>query len=140
MRKIEFKAKSNYKQEWTFGSLLHLYEDFFEIIAMNEGHGLRINPSTLCQLITEIDGVKIFEYDCWLLNDKMYYYYYKNNGLLYYTILEINLKSNVITNIIENHYIDYRNENNNAVDVAKFIGNWHDGEQYLLDKIKELEK
>jgi hypothetical protein len=21
---------------------------------------------------------------------------------------------------------------------AKFIGNWHDGEQYLLDKIKEL--
>jgi hypothetical protein len=21
-----------------------------------------------------------------------------------------------------------------------FIGNWHDGEQYLLDKIKELEE
>jgi hypothetical protein len=132
MRKYEFKAKELDSEKWVFG-YYYQDEDLHFIMGLDNYH-YSIDPSTLCQLITEINRVKIFEYDCWYDPKRKYYklYEYDENGFLYQNVGNTNKKGELI-----NWYICEDGVFANLKYLV-FIGNWHDGKQYLLDKIKEL--
>jgi hypothetical protein len=135
MRKPEFKAKELDTEKWVFG-YYYQDEDLHFIMGLDNYHYL-IDPSTLCRKITEIGETKIFEFDCYWDGYYLYYCHYDNlsghliqqeylinkDGSLY----QIKYSSGIIA---LNYYSIFKR--------AKFIGNWHDGEQYLLDKIKDL--
>jgi hypothetical protein len=149
MRKIEFKAKldisflyASQKVKWVYGFYIKEYSEglnsYLDIIVNRDGKFI-IDPSTLCQLITEIDGVKIFEYDCWW--DKQFpkffhYFFYNNYGILEKRLIFLNRMAdfNKKQNGFKIVQVEQIQNNTNSI----YIGNWHDGEQFLLDKIKEL--
>lgn len=141
----DFKAKSinngrffsdgewligNYTKQWSFDDNgLNKAKDCISI----DNFLYDIDLTTLCRLITEINEVKIFEYDCYIDNNKnIYYLKYDNLGIL--TIC-VNYGNDKI-DFEEWNYADERKVE--RIIKHKFIGNWHDGEQFLLDKIKEL--
>ena len=132
MRKPEFKAKELDSEKWVFG-YYYQDEDLHFIMGLDNYH-YSIDPSTISQLITEIDGVKIFEFDCWYKDNKIQYCYYNEKGLL---TKEVKI-SHEILEYIENFTTTEVVADYDGLGTSKFIGNWHDGEQYLLDKIKEL--
>jgi hypothetical protein len=132
MRKYEFKAKTKELGIWVFGFYVKR-GDTHTIIDSNNTVWY-IDPSTLCQLITQIGETKIFEYDCFWdkkFNEK-FYLYYNELGLLKTNYLF--LEKGKTGMIIHDPYVE------ELINRSKFIGNWHDGEQFLLDKIKELEE
>jgi hypothetical protein len=101
MRKIEFKAKDINTKKWIFGYYF-MYETCHFLIIEN-GNEIEIEPSTLCQLITEINGVKIFEYDCFVVKNKMYFAYYDETGELILKVVRIDTKNYQY----EDKYIEY---------------------------------
>jgi hypothetical protein len=107
--------------------------ELFDIFNYNDSLSKTIVAHPLCQLITTIDGVEIYEYDCFWdreFNEK-YYLYYNELGLLKTNYLF--LKKGKTGMIIHDPYVK------KLINRSKFIGNWHDGEEYLLNKIKEVE-
>ena len=131
MRKIEFKAKDEARDIWKIS------EDptFKQFIVMKEPLVYSVNFNTLCQLITEINGVKIFEYDCWYFTNGILYFYYDDFGVLSYKHY---LHTDNIFMSYSSGVNDLREYLKYVIDNYTFIGNWHDGEQFLLDKIKEV--
>ena len=129
MRKIQFKAKSLECIYWICGHLKHK-----NYISKDDNTGSVIDPSTLCQLITEINGVKIFEYDCYYYKGLASYSYYNHKGIL--TVSFINFITNDL--IIPDCEASEDDLIYKDFDKFTFIGNWHDGEQFLLDKIKGI--
>jgi hypothetical protein len=135
MRKIEFKAKETIEPDWVFGN--YMRSDWFEDnIQGKDLEPKHIDPATLCQLITEINGVKIFEYDCYYANSSIIFFNYDINGQLNYNhyFFSENTLNKYNAGVADvNWYIQYLHKYSNGL-----IGNWHDGEQFLLDKIKGI--
>jgi hypothetical protein len=139
-REIKFKAKLRDYSDWVCGYYEKVGEHHF--ITASDEVAYLIDPATICQLITKIGDVEIYEYDCWYdkkLNRIEYLSYevngqlgvqsysFKNDKLehIHYT-LNLDMIKSLRTSILKNELI--------------FIGNWHDGEEYLLNKIKEVGK
>lgn len=137
-REIKFKAKLKDYTDWVDGYYEKIGDHHW--INASDVHYL-INIDTLCQLITKIGDVEIYEYDCWYnkkLNRIEYFsyeingqlgvqsYLFKNDKLehIHYT-LNLDMVKSLRTSILKNELI--------------FIGNWHDGKEYLKNKIKEVE-
>lgn len=107
------------------GLYLKKYNETLYLIDKDNHHSA-IDPDTLCQLITEIDGVKIYIYDCFVtLNNDIVMLYYNDLGLL------------LIHTKYEICIADYQDVE--KIKHYNFICNHYDGEEYLLNKIKELE-
>jgi hypothetical protein len=138
-RELKFKGKlENYygviDKEWiTF--------ELFDIFNYNDPLSKTIVAQPLCQLIATINDVEIYEYDCYfdVKKNRIEYFSYELNGQLgvqsysvknnklehiHYT-LNLEVVKCLRKSILKNDYIN--------------IGNWHDGEEYLLNKIKEVE-
>ena len=136
MRKIKFKAKlENGNWENVTNCFRHSHFLYYNQEHIH-GYSVKINHSTLCQLITKIGDVEIYEYDCYYINNIITYFYYDLRGKLYYIQRE---KVNNVNHITD-YFMDEQYLLEDIISKAKFIGNWHDGEQFLLDKIKELEE
>lgn len=127
-REIKFKAQlkcNDGKYRWfeDTGTVFHRFQ--------NTGD---LKSDTICQLITKIGDVEIYEYDCCYFDKLIYKLFYDKNGFLEQKIYcEIDNKLLVIN--------EYMRANPNAlINISQgiFIGNWHDGEEYLLSKIKGL--
>lgn len=129
-REIKFKAKVKGLDVWVFGFYVNT-GDIHKIID-SDNNVWYIDPSTLCQLITEINEVKIFECDCYKINDTILYFYYNEMRIYLNFNLEINEFYHTETN---NRFFEKYGQY-----FTDYIGNWHDGEEYLLNKIKELGK
>jgi hypothetical protein len=154
-------VSGNYIKQWE--DKLNSYIDIIEDYSL-EGKFL-INPQTLCQLITSVNcnrdyseyykesvKLKIFEYDCFFkktpsltdntLIGQIFFYQYSTDGSLYSTTYivykndngELNFKYD-ITKMLQTPLGD----SNNPFDWCEWVGNWHDGEDYLLKRIKEVE-
>jgi hypothetical protein len=130
----KFKAKELDTDNWVIGYYVRDTHNSHYIIGLDNYH-YSIDPSTLCQLITTIDDVEIYEYDCYYINNIITYFYYDLRGKLYYIQRE---KINNVNHITD-YFMDEQYLLEEIITKAKFIGNWHDGEQYLLNKIKEVE-
>lgn len=142
-REIKFKGLNNYynlgQKEWVYDNnnlFYNLYANDF--LRYPESELINIDPKTICQLITKIDDMGVYEYDCFADSDGFVaFFYYNNAGTLekkYYGI---------ITEIPDAFtYINYQYATNNEIlhyaEKWQFIGNWHDGEEFLINKIKEL--
>jgi hypothetical protein len=132
-REIKFKAK-NFDNDWIKGHYLKIHNmSYMATPRIN----YVIDPSTLCQLITKINDVEIYEYDCFVVRNKLFYGYYDEQGELILKVVRIDAKDyQFVDKYIEYDftlfYMYYSSK-------ANIIGNWHDGEQYLLNKIKEVE-
>ena len=137
-REIKFKGKlQNYygviDKEWiTF--------ELFDIFNYNDSLSKTIVSEPLCELITTINDVEIYEYDCWW--DKQFpkffhYFFYNNYGILEKRLIFINRMAdfNKKQNGFKIVQVEQIQNNTNSI----YIGNWHDGEEYLLNKIKEVE-
>jgi len=130
-REIKFKGK-NFDNYWINGHYLKIQNmGYIATPRIN----FNIDPSTLCQLITKIGDVEIYEYDCYYINNIITYFYYDLRGKLYYIQRE---KINNVNHITD-FFMDEQYLLEEIITKAKFIGNWHDGEEYLLNKIKEVE-
>lgn len=135
-REIKFKAKlgnGNWENVtncfWDSHVIYHNKEGFDDFL-------IEIKHNTICQLITKSRDVEIYEYDCFLIKDKVFYGYYDKTGELTLRVRNID-KTNYIfnDNYIEYDFTLYYMYLNSK---ANIIGNWHDGEEYLLNKIKEV--
>ena len=136
-REIKFKAK-NFDNDWIKGHYLKIHNmSYMATPRIN----YVIDPSTLCQLITKINDVEIYEYDC--------YFDIKNNRIEYFSY-EINGQLGVQSYLLKNNKLEHIHYTLNLEVVKclrksilkndyKYIGNFHDGEEYLLNKIKEVE-
>ena len=137
-REIKFKGKlENYygviDKDWiTF--------ELFDIFNYNDSLSKTIVSEPLCELITTINDVEIYEYDCWW--DKQFpkffhYFFYNNYGILEKRLIFINRMAdfNKKQNGFKIVQVEQIQNNTNSI----YIGNWHDGEEYLLNKIKEVE-
>jgi hypothetical protein len=130
-RKIKYKAQELDTKKWVFG---YYFSDgnLHFIIGLDNYH-YSIDPSTLCQLFTtKIGNIEIYEYDCWYANNHFILLHYGDNGMIYYQIYNENIE-----------YKDYSEycimaDIDKIITDHKFIGNWHDGQQYLLNKIKKV--
>jgi hypothetical protein len=142
-REIKFKAKLRDYSDWVCGYYEKVGEHHF--ITASDEVAYLIDPATICQLITKIVDVEIYEYDCYFRksDDMGYYfdYYFYEDGILYTQTVNVILdvaSGKCYLKIIEDkilvtghiNYPKYRT----------FIGNWHDGEEYLLSKIKEVKQ
>jgi hypothetical protein len=132
-REIKFKGKlENYygviDKDWiTF--------ELFDIFNYNDSLSKTIVAHPLCQLITKIGDVEIYEYDCYYYESLASYLYYNHKGIL--TVRFINYETNDF--IIPDCEASEDDLIYKDFDKFSFIGNWHDGEEYLLKKIKEVE-
>lgn len=131
-REIKFKAKNENENRWLFCE-----DPMFEIYYIQ---GFKADLTTLCQLITKIGDVEIYEYDCYMLDstDQMYLgfvYFYYENGLLHRQFCYI-FNDKIETSLYLKHIVS----NYKLLDKPQFIGNCHDGEEYLLNKIKKINK
>jgi hypothetical protein len=152
-REIKFKAKGKISGDWVEGCLIvgvssqsgkyYILPNVHNLAYVKNCHpldGVEIDPNTICLLITKIVDVEIYEYDCWYHKkvNRIEYFSYELNGQLgvqsysfkndklehiHYT-LNLDTVKSVRTSILKKELI--------------FIGNWHDGEEYLLNKIKEV--
>lgn len=132
MREIKFKAQLKDYTDWVRG--------YYEKIGAHHWINASdvpylININTLCQLITKIGDVEIYEYDCYYSNDIMRFLYYNQNGMLY--IRTFIIENNHFEEIV-NAYLSKPSHIDDMIDTCKFIGNWHDGEEYILNEIKKL--
>lgn len=144
-REIIFKAKgfdSNTLHDiWYFGNLTKMWNNKlqqYQYFITNNDLAKQIDPATICQLITKIDNKEKYEYDCFADSDGfIVFFHYNEFGTLvkkyYGKIVEI---PNAFT------YINYQYATNNEILIYaekwQFIGNWHDGEEFLINNIKEL--
>jgi hypothetical protein len=120
----KFKAKELDTDNWVIGYYFRDTDNLHYIIGLDNYH-YSIDPSTLCQLITKIGDVEIYEYDCFVTpakNTEMFYY----NDL---GLLMIHTKYGICI-------ADYQDIEKKQY---RFTGNRYDGEEYLLNKIKEVQ-
>jgi hypothetical protein len=90
-----------------------------------------IQQGTLCKLLLNIEEKKIYEYDCWLWFEEVHYFYYNKIGYLELKCFDTNLLE--IVEESDTSFWQVFTKSNEAT----FIGNWHDGQEYLLKKIKK---
>lgn len=140
MREIKFKAKLKDYSDWVCGYYEKVGGHHF--ITASDEIAYLIDPNTLCQFITEIDDIEIYEYDCFMLDnaDQMYLgfvYFYYENGLLFSQKCFWDFDLNVIIKF--NHHIELV-KSSLLIKNPIFIGNWHDGEEYLSKQIEKLKK
>lgn len=132
-REIKFKAKRlTEDKSWIDGFYVRKKNHHYIMIA--HGFWYAIFSKTLCQLITKIGKIEIYEYDCWYNKRDNYYklYEYDEDGHLYECIKSPNVKGNL------KNWLRTEDDVFAHLQRFQFIGNWHDGEEYLLNKIKEL--
>ncbi len=139
MREIEFKALAKYKntepQGWIFSPDGVFHHQSFH-------NDMEVLRDTICQLITTIRDVKLYEYDCYLNSKDPYfikYFYYNDLGIL--VKKEINITKLKRVSIARNTVTNYA-QTDQLIGITELIlvGNWHDGEEAILKRIKELEK
>jgi len=126
-REIEFKVKNIIYEDWEYVKL----DSNFEV---NEA-----DTKTVCQLITTINDIKLYEYDCFFDIDYPEYivlFCYNSNGILLKKDIHLTRFVEVGIGIIK--YAD--NNDLNKTTKLKYVGNWHDGTETILNNIKELQK
>jgi len=118
--------------------------ELFDIFNYNDSLSKTIVTEPLCQLITKIGDVEIYEYDCYYDKKKrrIYYFYYDKSGYRYLRVFVFDKEQMSI----QQKYKTINQESTYDISLQiranyniQFIGNWHDGEEYLLNKIKEVE-
>ena len=95
------------------------------------------------RLITKIDDLEVYEYDCWYYVKPhgakiLFYGVYDSNGELIIECFNINFNNLTFKNFYYNYEDSLFDTIYSNIDKIKFIGNFHDGEDYLLNKIKEF--
>lgn len=133
-RERKYKGFNKYYKEWLFDNNPNFSSEYKRLCLFEDSKLIQIDPATICDLITKIGDVEIYEYDCWYRDGIMTYFYYDKKGVLYYKQFE---NINGVRHITD-FFMDYQYTLEKTINNAKFIGNWHDGEEYLLTKIKEL--
>jgi hypothetical protein len=147
MRGIIFKARAksnpytnNTKvNNWVMGNYVNF--GINPVIYVEPFKYYGIHNYTLCQLITKNVDIEIYEYDCWYYEKGNYfvYFYYDGLGLLMQDCVEI--KNDVLHKNIKESTIQVTDRKVYlSCFELQFIGNWHDGQEYLLNQIKELNK
>jgi len=145
-REIKFKGKDEISGDWVFGCLIkgvgnrhgkyYILPNVLNLASVKNCDpldGVEIDPETPCQLIKKIGDAEIYEYDCILRDDVIYYYYYNTNGYLYVRIIDADTLKQIYKVLsLSGDGLEY------TYSKGKFIGNWHDGDEYLLNKIKEI--
>jgi hypothetical protein len=134
MRDHEFKAKL---ENGLWADITHCRNRSHFSYPTGDGERVqKINHSTTCQLITKVGENKIYEYDCWVNSNRniLSYMYYTDDGILLLVHKQIYSSLTHLENMCATA-VQYRNE---YTDGRNIIGNWHDGEEYLLNQIKEL--
>jgi len=129
----KFKAKELDTDNWVTGHYLVIWKEHF--ISTSDGYLHQIDLSTLCQLITKIDDVEIYEYNCYYYKGLASYLYYNHKGIL--TVRFIDYKKNDF--IVPDCEASEDDLIYKDFDKFSCICNFHDGEDYLLKRIKEVE-
>jgi len=140
IREIKFKgiskSQKNYGR-WVFGICFD-HRDIGFCIINKLGYCIVVDAETICQLITTINGNNIYEYSCFY--DKLYinisYLQYSGDGILRlrcFNILDKGFTPNFLDGMEATPYHQYHFMKN-----LIYVGNWHDGKETILNKIKEL--
>ena len=140
MREIEFKAL--YKDaeginKWAIGG--YIGNNGNPRIIDADYNFSNVDEETVCQLITTINDIKLYENDCYFDRDYPEYivlFCYNSNGILLKKDIHLTRFVEVGIGIIK--YAD--NNDLNKTTKLKYVGNWHDGTETILKEIKELQK
>jgi len=140
IRKIKFKAKATILLDNDNSKNWH--KDTDPKFKKYKGDGksgsyYNIDLKTRCQLINTIGEIENYEYDFWHVRFEIVvmFCYDRMGFLTYYFFQAID---NELKPIYPEDFIFTKDYIKDVVSKGVFLGNWHDGEEYLLKRIKEL--
>ena len=106
-----------------------------------------IQQGTLCKLLQNIEDKNIYEYDCYFRfafrENKIgvFQFYYQRNGTLMiksYCVFNYGTHLKIALDFSGGTFGDI--DNDHIFKNCTFIGNWHDGQEYLSKQIEKLKK